>query len=94
MKPERMVTIAATEFPSWSQKRFREIHCGHRHTRTDVRFVSASEHAGVLVRYLASLSGCDGWHYEKGFVANKRAAEAIVWHPTEGPISSAVAFVD
>ena len=94
MKPERMVTIAATEFPSWSQKRFREIHCGHRHTRTDVRFVSASEHAGVLVRYLPSLSGCDGWHYEKGFVGNKRAAEAIVWHPTEGPISSAVAFID
>ena len=94
MKPDRMVMIAATEFPDWGRKRFREIHCGHMHTRRDFSFLSASEYAGTLVRYLASLSGTDEWHFDSGFVGNKRAAECILWSRSEGPIVTASCFVD
>lgn len=94
MKPEKMVMIAPTEFPEWGHKRFREIHCGHVHTRRDFKFMSASEHAGTMVRYLASLSGCDEWHYDSGYVGNKRAAEAIAWHDEEGPVGTAMAFIE
>lgn len=93
MKPEKMVMIAPTEFPEWGYKRFREIHCGHVHTRRDFKFMSASEHAGTMVRYMAALSETDEWHYDNGYVGNKRAAEAIAWHLDEGPVGTAMAFV-
>jgi len=93
MKPEKMVMIAPTEFSDWGHKRFREIHCGHVHTRRDFKFLSASEHAGTMVRYMAALSETDEWHYDNGYVGNKRAAEAIAWHHEEGPVGTAMAFV-
>ena len=93
-KPERMVTVAPTEFPDWSKKRFREIHCGHTHTRVDYKFRSASEHAGTMVRYLPSLSQMDEWHYDNLYVGNKRAAEVVIWSKENGPITQTTAFID
>lgn len=87
MKPDKAVLTAGADFPDWTRKKHREIHMGHFHTKREYNYMSTSEEAGTTVRYLNSLSATDKWHYENGFIGNKRAAEAFVWHPTEGLVN-------
>lgn len=94
MKPIKMAQVAATEFPNWSRKRFREIHCGHRHTRYETEFTGVSEYSGVMVRYLHALSCDDLWHYEQGFVGNRKASQAFIWDKEEGPRTEHFTFIE
>ena len=78
--------IMATEHPRWSALPCREIHVGHFHKKRETSFLSTDEHNGVRVRVLPSLSGTDAWHFRKGYVSNRRAAEAHVWSAAEGHV--------
>lgn len=76
--------LMATESKQWSSTLHREIHTGHVH-KTQV-----DERMGIRVRTFSALCSADSWHSENLFVGNARQADAIVWHPEEGIVSSAV----
>lgn len=88
--PGLMAVEAAKE---WGETTCREWFLGHRHTSR--RFVSreSDELQGVQIRYLSSLSGTDAWHFENGYVGNRRAAEAYLYDETAGYMGHFVAPV-
>jgi len=76
--------LMATERPQmFGETEHREAHTGHLHT------LHVQEHHGVKVRISPALCPPDAWHAEMGFVGNARAAQAFVWHETEGLVSLA-----
>ena len=77
--------IMAAEVPAlWAATTWREIHLGHFHRARQTVHRTTDETGGVRVRVLPSLSGTDSWHFQKGYVANKRAAECYLWHEFDG----------
>ena len=77
--------IMAAEVPElWANSRWREFHLGHYHRAKQLVIKNTDEFSGVRVRVLPSLSGTDSWHFAKGYVENKRAAEAYLWSKAEG----------
>ena len=77
--------IMAGEKPiEWSKTTWREFHLGHYHRAKQIMFTGVDEFAGVRLRVLPSLSGTDAWHYQKGYVNNKRAAEGYLWSKEGG----------
>lgn len=88
-KPSSLPMIMATEAPEmWASSSFREWHCGHFHSSKRTDFNAVSNHDGVKVRNLQSLSGRDAWHYRKGYVGGKRAAEAFLFCRETGDVHS------
>lgn len=83
--PRSLPTVMATEWPNeWAASTTREWHLGHLHTSK--RFVTKDmdEAFGVRMRWLSALSGTDAWHYENGYVGNRRAAEVYVYDNETG----------
>lgn len=84
-KPERLPTLMATERPlDFAETRDHYWHCGHFHRPREINFVSTESYDGTTVQFLHALSGVDAFHYRKGFVGTRRAAEAFVWSKAEG----------
>jgi hypothetical protein len=85
--------LMAVESPQdWGQTTCREWKLGHRHTSRRFETRSSDEFQGVQVRWLSSLSGTDAWHFENGFVANRRAAEAYLYDLNHGYSGHSVAY--
>ncbi len=77
--------LMAVESPQdWGATTCREWKLGHRHTSRRFETRSSDEFQGVQVRWLSSLSGTDAWHFENGFVGNRRAAEAYLYDLSQG----------
>ena len=77
--------IMANENPQdWAQTQFREFHLGHLHHKQEIKYKSAQEYQGVIIRYMSSLSGTDAWHHSKGYIGGKRSAECLVWDAEKG----------
>lgn len=84
-KRENLPLLMATEQPAmFGATTHRECHTGHLHTTRTQEFM------GVKVRVSPALCPPDAWHNENHFVGNACAAEAYVWHKTEGLVSLAV----
>jgi len=84
-KHRELPMIMATEVPAlFAKSKCREVHLGHFHKARQTVHMSLDEHQGVRVRVLPSLSGTDSWHHAKGYVQNRRAAEAYLWGLDEG----------
>lgn len=62
----------------FGRTKFREIHCGHKHT------TSLSEKFGVRVRVFSSLGEADSWHADNLFVGNLKVAEGLLWNKRRG----------
>lgn len=81
--------IMAQERPQdWAETLFRGWRLGHLHKRKQTRYIAGDSHMGVEVRIIASLSGTDAWHYQKGFVKQRRAMEAFVHHFQDGEVGA------
>jgi len=65
--------LMATECKFWSECKFREVFTGHLHQQR------VSENKGVIVRIFPSLCATDSWHAGKGYVGNRRAAQALFY---------------
>lgn len=77
--------IMATEMPElWAKTTHHEWHIGHTHSKKKREWLSVNENNGTVVRTLPSLSGTDAWHYLKGYVGSKRAAECYLWSKDRG----------
>jgi len=68
----------------WSETEFHEWHLGHFHKKKTVKYPILDENLGITIRYMASLSGTDAWHFKKGYVGTKKAAEAYLWNAESG----------
>lgn len=68
----------------WSITTNREFHIGHLHTTRATSYQPVAEYSGVIVRHMSSLSGTDSWHFQKGFVNNRRAAECYILDKEKG----------
>lgn len=83
--------IMAQERPKdWAETLYRGWRLGHLHTRRMSRYTVGDTHLGVEVRIIASLSGTDAWHYQKGYVKQRRAMEAFVHHIEDGEVGAFV----
>lgn len=80
-EPHRdLPTIMASEVPQmWADTKFREIHIGHFHKKKEMTHKTVDQYGPIVVRILPSLSATDSWHYMKGYLATRRAAEAYLW---------------
>lgn len=91
-KPLSLPMLMAAEQPEmWAATVHREAHTGHRHMRQATRFDrhDIAEFNGVVTRVSPALCEPEDWHAEQGYVGNARAAEAFVWHKTDGIVATA-----
>lgn len=95
-EPHRdLPTIMAGEVPKrWADARFREWHLGHFHKQKQTQYNAGDTFGPVVVRVLPSLSGCDQWHYRKGYVKGVKGAEAYLYSKETGPVASFFAPVE
>lgn len=61
-----------------------EFHMGHVHYQKAYMTKDLDTLGGTAMRWLASLSGVDAWHFENLFVNARRVAEAYFYDKTEG----------
>jgi len=81
LKPERLGAIMAKEAKAdFALTTHHEWHVGHTHRASQYDFNPLAEELGFRVRTLPALTATDKWHFEEGYVANYRAAEAYLWH--------------
>lgn len=84
-KHASLPAIMAGEVPhDWAESQHREWHLGHFHKKKEVSYSAGDTHVGVQVRVLPSLCGTDAWHYDMGYVKNRRSAEAYLWNRETG----------
>lgn len=94
LKPERLGAIMAKEAKAdFAATTHHEWHVGHTHRAGQYDFISVAEELGFRVRTLPALTATDKWHFEEGYVANYRAAEAYLWHKERAYIGHFNAYV-
>lgn len=77
--------IMAREEPeAWAKATQYEWHVGHTHKSKETRYTAGDSFNGVRVRVLPSLCAADAWHYSKGYIGERRSAEAYLWSYTTG----------
>lgn len=70
--------LMATEQPEmFARTKFREAHLGHFHKEM------LNEYCGIKTRFLPSICTTDEWHKMMGY-NHLRAAQAYMWHKTNG----------
>jgi len=75
--PELGSLMAAERPRDFAECSFKQWRLGHFHKRKRMNTISTDTIHNVEVVYMPSLTGTDHWHYDQGYVANRRAAE--VW---------------
>lgn len=89
VKHDRLPLVFASEHKQeWAECEYHEIHLGHIHFKRDMTFVIGDEFSGCRLRWIPSLASADSWHYRKGFVKTRKAAEAFIWDKEEGLIGN------
>lgn len=87
-------SIMAGERPKdWAGAKFREWHLGHFHKQKQTHYAAGDTYNPVVVRVLPSISGCDQWHYKKGYVKGNKGAEAFLYSKKEGMVASFFASI-
>lgn len=82
--PKSLPSIFRDDFREWADAEFKEIHIGHLHKKKEMDFVTADTFQKTTVRTIPSLCATDAWHYSKGYIGKTKAAQAFVWHKTDG----------
>ena len=79
--PSLMANEQPNEFVNAITK---EWHIGHLHTQKRYMTMPLDTKDGVTVRQLPSLAGTDYWHFKKGYVSNRAAAEFLLYNSSVG----------
>jgi hypothetical protein len=84
-KPESLPAIMAQEWPEdWAATTTREWRLGHRHTQAKRETLPVATSNGVTMRWLGSMCPPDSWHARRGYVGNRRVAEAYLMSKERG----------
>lgn len=77
---KQLPTIMADSCPQWwGECTNKEWLIGHTHKKKEMNFVSIDSFGRTVIRYLPSLCKIDQWHYRKGYVGGKKAAEIYLY---------------
>jgi transposase len=80
IRAEDLPAKMAVEAPEdWSTTKCREWLIGHMHRSRKWVTKGTDTFDGTVVRVLQSLSGTDAWHYSKGYIGTRQAAE-VYWY--------------
>lgn len=78
---KRIASVMALEAPKeWGMTCSREFFLGHFHSRQ-----TEKDESGVVVRYLASPTSTDAWHYESGYLGAQKQAQVFIRNKITGP---------
>ncbi len=89
VKIDRLPLVFMSEHKhDWADCKYQEIHLGHIHFKKDMTFIIGDEFCGCRMRWIPSLASADSWHYRKGFVKTRKAAEAFIWDKEEGMVGN------
>ena len=61
---------------------------GHTHRKGEISFISTDEDLGIDIKICPSLSKTDKWHYENGYIGNKRRAVAFLYSKDLGELAT------
>ena len=87
------IIMASEAADLWVPDQYREIHHGHRHKVSELSYVSADTHGGVVVRGIPSLVGTDFWSFQQGYIHDK-TAQYFVWNKVGGMASMCNVHID
>lgn len=71
-----------------------EFHKGHWHKKKELQYISGDTVGNVRIVELPSLSSTDMWHFSRGYVGAKRAAEAHIYSKEHGNIGNFICSVE
>lgn len=78
-KPSNLQHLMAVEEPRmWANSTYREMHLAHIHSE------KVEEKGGVVYRWLPSVTGADGWHYDSGYVGARKCSYSFLWDKNDG----------
>lgn len=78
-KPANLQHLMAVEEPKmWASSQYREMHLAHIHSE------KVEEKGGVVYRWLPSVTGADGWHYDSGYVGARKCSYSFLWDKNDG----------
>lgn len=81
---KRISSLMAIEAPKqWGDTTSREFFLGHFHKRHTVE----DDEGGVVLRYLASPTSTDAWHYTSGFIGAQKQAQVFIRNKQTGPFA-------
>ena len=99
---DRLKGLMQLEKKAWARTKFHEWHLGDIHHKKIIKTpmervvlksrsnekgqVVEEDLQGIVIRYMRSISGDDGWHTGKGYLGSIKGAESYVYHRVEGPI--------
>lgn len=72
------------EREAWGRTTSHEYFLGHFHKQM-VYYPGVNDEGGVTVRYLASPTETDNWHYTEGYIGSMKAAQVFIRNKYEGP---------
>jgi hypothetical protein len=84
--PKSLPMLMANECrdKGWAETTHHEWHIGHLHKQKKTETITTDTTDGVVTRILGSLSATDAWHFLKGYVGNRRVAEAYLYSFADG----------
>ena len=83
----RLVLLMQQDIPeAWGRTKFREWHLGDIHHEKKISLIQ-EDNQGLVIRYLKSLSGTDGWHSQKGYKSIK-GGESFLWNKKYGMVNN------
>lgn len=88
MTHNKLPLVFATEMSKDWSKKFKTIITGHTHKKAETQFLSTNEEYGIDIKVCPSLSKTDKWHYENGYIGNKRRSIAYLYSDTDGEIAT------
>jgi hypothetical protein len=68
-----------------ADKEYLEWLTGHYHKKGEKQFHAGESFGSVVIKSIPSLCGTDAWHFRKGFVNSRRAAEVMLYDKKDGP---------
>ena len=78
-KKNNLHALMSVEVPElWAKSKYREYHLGHIHSE------KVEEKGSIVFRWLPSVTGTDGWHYDSGFVGAVKRSYSFVWDKEKG----------
>ena len=86
MKTNNMLTWLQNDYAhDWGLSKFREIHTGHLHHLSTVKFQAEEDIGGVIIRYLPRISSNSAWEANEGYSNNTlRTIQSFVWDENTG----------
>lgn len=87
-KSKNLPSLMSVEVPQlWAQTSYREFHLAHIHSER------VEEKAGIVFRWLPSVTAADAWHYDSGYLGAHKRSYSFTWDKEGGLEAIHVAHV-